>query len=308
MIRLARYALSASVVLLLVLLLASYSEPSRAPRSVVPSAAVARADSARVPRFSKVAVLFLENRGYREIIGNRHAPFLNSLAEHHGLATNYYAVSHPSLPNYLALTTGSTLGIRRDCNACDTRAPTLMSQLDTARIPWKAYFEGIPSPGFEGRRAGDYSKHYNPFVYSEMISDTRDRSKVVGFGALGRDLRQRTLPRVAWIAPDLLHDGHNGSVRASDRFASNLIPRLDQALGPNGILFVTWDEAHGRQGPAGGHVALIATGRRAQPRARVGARASHYSLLATIESGLRLPTLGHAGDQSNPLLTKLLRH
>jgi hypothetical protein len=264
------------------------------------------ADHPSVPRLSKVAVLFLENHGYDQVIGSKRAPFLNRLARRGALATNYYAVAHPSLPNYLAITTGSTDGVTSDCNSCETGTPTLGGQLQSAHISWRAYFEGIPAPGFEGRGFLDYTKHYNPFAYSRQIGDGTARSHVVGFGSLRRDLRRGSLPRFSWIAPDLLHDGHNASVRASDRFVARLVPRVVRALGPHGVLIVTWDEAQGVVGPRGGHIALIATGPGARHHLRLSTPADHYSLLATLEAGLRLPPLGQAGAQSTQLLGGLL--
>jgi hypothetical protein len=265
--------------------------------------------AARVMHFRKVGVLFLENRGYGEIIGSRQAPFLNHLARSGALATRYYAVGHPSLPNYLALTTGSTQGVTHDCNSCDNSVQSLAGQLQAAHISWKAYFEGIPAAGFEGNGSGNYSKHYNPFAYTERLADATARRHVVGFASLRRDLRDGTLPRFSWITPDLLHDGHNGSVRASDRYASRLVPRIVRALGPGGVLFVTWDEAHGVTGPAGGRVALIATGPGARHHVRVGALADHCSLLATLEAGLRLPALGQAASAPvRPLASLLESH
>jgi phosphatidylinositol-3-phosphatase len=269
-------------------------------------AGTVRADSRSVPRFSKVAVLFLENHGYRQIIGSGQAPFLTRLARRGALATRYYGVAHPSLPDYLALTTGSTGHITSDCNSCATSGPTLAGQLQAAQIPWRAYFEGIPAAGYEGRGIGDYTKHYNPFAYSEQVSDATDRTHVVGFGALRHALRRERLPRFSWIAPDLLHDGHNGSVRASDRFVARLVPRVVRALGPRGVLFVGWDEAHGTVGPRGGRVALIATGPGARRHARVSSPADHYSLLATLEAGLRLPALGQAASPATHVLAGLL--
>ncbi len=272
-----------------------------------PASGVVRPDALRVPRLSKVAVLFLENHGYRQVIGSRQAPFLNRLARRGALATHYYAVAHPSLPNYLAITTGSTGGLSKDSNSYETSAPSLAGQFEAAGIPWRAYFEGIPSPGFDGSGFVDYTKHYNPFAYSEQIGEGGvARRHVVGFGSLRGDLRRRALPRFSWIAPDLLHDGHNASVRASDRFVSRLVPRVVRALGPHGVLIVTWDEAQGVTGPRGGRVALIATGPGARHRVRLRTAANHYSLLATLEAGLRLPALGRAAAPSTPLLTGLL--
>jgi len=265
------------------------------------------ANQGRVPHFRKVAVLLLENHGYSQIIGSPQAPYLNKLANRGALATDYYAIGHPSLPNYLALTTGSTQGVTSDCNSCENTAPSLPGQLDAAHISWKAYFQSIPAPGFAGNGVGSYSKHYNPFAYSEQVGEGAiARRHEVDFRALRHDLSRHSLPRFSWITPNLLNDGHNASIRASDRFASRLVPRIVRALGPDGVLFVTWDEAQGVTGPAGGHVALIATGPGARHHVRTDGPVDHYSLLATLEGGLGLARLGHAATASVSPLVALL--
>jgi hypothetical protein len=104
-----------------------------------------RADGGRLfPRPARVAVLVLENRSYEQVIGSASAPYINSLATQHALETHYYAVTHPSLPNYLALTGGSVFGIRDDCGGCDVDGSTsLVGQLDATGHTWKAYFEHL---------------------------------------------------------------------------------------------------------------------------------------------------------------------
>jgi hypothetical protein len=268
------------------------------------------ASQPHVPHFRKVAVLFLENHGYNQIIGSSQAPYLNDLAAHGGLATDYYAIGHPSLPNYLALTTGSTQGVTSDCNSCENTAPSLPGQLEAAHISWRAYFQSIPAPGFAGNGVGDYSKHYNPYAYSEQVGEGAiARTHLVDFRSLRQDLSRRSLPRFSWITPNLLNDGHNASIRSSDRFAARLVPRIVRALGPDGVLFVTWDEAQGVTGPDGGRVALIATGPGARHHVRTDGPADHYSLLATLEGGLGLSRLGHAATASVlPLVSLLERH
>jgi phosphatidylinositol-3-phosphatase len=276
--------------------------------------AAAAAHAAPLPfdRPSRVAVLVLENRSYDEVIGNPEAPYLNGLARRYALATNYYAIGHPSLPNYIALLGGSTYAIHGDCNGCDTEARSLVGQLDAAGLSWKAYFEDLTSNRRPGPRTAFYDPHYNPFVYYEGIrSSALGRSRVVDFDELRSDLRRRALPRFSWIAPGVLHDGHDGSLRAADRYASELVPRILRALGPQGVLFVTWDEgargdwagADGTRG--GGHVVLIAAGGDARRDAMTAVPANHYALLRTIEAGFGLPPLGHAAGM--PLLSGLLR-
>lgn len=272
------------------------------------------ARSAPVPfdRPSRVAVLVLENRSYDEVIGNPDAPYLNGLARRYALATDYFAIGHPSLPNYIALIGGSTYEIRSDCNGCDVEARSLVGQLDAAGLSWKAYFEDLTSNRRPGPRTTAYTPHYNPFVYYEGIrSSALGRSRVVDFDELRSDLRRRTLPRFSWIAPGVRHDGHSSSLRAADRFASRLVPQILRALGSEGVLFVTWDEGarrdwsgvNGTRG--GGHVALIAAGGDARRGTTASTPANHYALLHTVETALDLRSLGHAAEA--PLLSGLLR-
>jgi phosphatidylinositol-3-phosphatase len=108
----------------------------------VPVATPAQAGS--VPSFDHVFTIVMENKSYSSIIGNSAAPYINSLLGSGGLATNYFAVSHPSLPNYLALTGGSTFGITPDCTTCWVSAPNIADNLEAAGKTWKAYEESMP--------------------------------------------------------------------------------------------------------------------------------------------------------------------
>src|SRR5579862_9849536 len=101
-------------------------------------------------RGSRVVVILMENKELGDLLGNASAPYLNSLARHGGLATASFAITHPSLPNYIALTSGSTHGISSDCTACTVNAPNLTDQLDRAGVSWKAYLEDVPGPCFTG--------------------------------------------------------------------------------------------------------------------------------------------------------------
>ena len=269
----------------------------------------------RFPHPARVAVMVLENRSYGQVIGSRDAPYLNRLARRHALATNYFAITHPSLPNYIALTTGATAEVSTNCAACATDLPSLVNQLDAASISWKAYFESIPRDAdIRVTPAAPYDKHYNPFVYTESVDGRRiDRSRVVDFRRLRRDLRHGHLPRFSWIAPNVHHDGHEHRLRAADAYAARTVPRVLHALGPDGVLYLTWDEGRrsdrtGLDGSlGGGHVALIAAGGAARRHTRTGIPANHYALLRTVEANFGLPPLASAGASSTPLLTGLLR-
>jgi phosphatidylinositol-3-phosphatase len=245
------------------------------------AAAAARSTPVPFDRPSRVAVLVLENRSYDQVIGNPEAPYLNGLARRYALATNYHAIGHPSLPNYVALIGGSTFAIHSDCNGCDTEARSLVGQLDAAGLSWKAYFEDLTSNRRPGPRTASYDPHDNPFVYYEGIrSSALGRSRVVDFDELRSDLRRRALPRFSWIAPGVLHDGHDGSLREADRYASELVPQILRALGLHGVLFVTWDE---------------------------GVRGDWSGVDGTRDGGHRRADRGHAADAATPLLNGLLK-
>jgi hypothetical protein len=257
-------------------------------------------------------VIVMENEEFGDVIGNREAPFINGLARSGALPTQMYAISHPSLPNYLALVGGSTFGIDSDCTGCTVRArDSVVTQLQAAGRSWKAYIEGLPRPCFQGADAGRYAKRHNPFVYfTRVTSDRALCDRVVGLGELPADERSGNLSQFVWITPDVCHDMHDCSVATGDRFLSRLVPPLLRALGPRGLLLVTFDEGTSDRGccrlAAGGHVATILAGSVARSGARLATPVDHYSVLQLIEDLLGLPRLRGAACACTPSLGPLL--
>lgn len=269
----------------------------------------ARASANAIHNAARVAVVMLENRNYRQVIGNRTAPYINRLASQYTLATHYYAIGHPSLPNYLALLVGDTCGVQDDCGSCSFDVPSLVNQLSSAGISWKAYYQSLPAVGSLTTVNHRYTGSYNPFAHLRSVDmDAMRGSRIVSFGSLSGDLARRQLPRFAWITPDKLRDGHSASLRRADRYLSRLVPRIIRALGPDGLLYLTWDEGpnsdHTGLGgvSGGGQVPLIVAGKGARRQARLSTGADHYALLKTIETHFGLPLLGRAGSPSTPLL------
>jgi hypothetical protein len=263
-------------------------------------------------RPAHVAVIVMENEEYTDIIGSRSVPYINGLARRYGLATSMYAISHPSLPNYLALTGGSTFGISSDCTDCSVPGTGLAGQLDAAHVSWKGYMEDLPRPCFTGADAGNYAKKHDPFVYYRgIVAKPASCSRVVPLTQLARDERSRTLPAFIWISPNLCHDMHDCDTSTGDRFLAQLIPPLLRALGRNGLLFLTWDEGSSDAGccrlASGGHVATIVAGPGARPHARLATAVDHYSVLRTIEDLFGVPRLNGAGCACTPTLQPLLR-
>jgi phosphatidylinositol-3-phosphatase len=252
-------------------------------------------------RTSHVVVIVMENAEYGEVIGSAKAPYVNSLARRYGLATQSFAITHPSLPNYLALTSGSTQGIGSDCSGCAVSATNIVDQLEAAKISWRAYLEDLPGPCFHGAGAGAYAKKHNPFAYYRDIARSPARCrKLVGFARLAADLRAGSLPSYAWISPNLCDDGHDCGVAAGDRFLARTVPALLRELGPHGMLVLSWDEGVSDAGccgvAAGGRIATIVAGPDVRRGARMAAPIDHYGVLASIEQALGLPALAGAAD------------
>lgn len=259
-----------------------------------------------------IAVIVMENEGYGDIVGSRSAPYINRLARRYALARNMYAIRHPSLPNYLALTGGSTFGISSDCTGCSVNATSIGDQLDAANVSWKAYMEGIPHACFTGAGAGEYAKKHDPFMYYDSLrGDSSSCAHVVPISQLYGDEHAHTLPRFIWITPNLCHDMHDCSVSTGDRFLSRLVPTLLRDLGPNGLLFLTWDEGTSDAGccrlASGGHIATIVAGPGARHGARMKKATDHYSVLQTIEDLLGVDRLRGAACACTPSLSPLIR-
>ncbi|MHB8658525.1 MAG: alkaline phosphatase family protein [Solirubrobacteraceae bacterium] len=263
-------------------------------------------------RPAHVAVIVMENEEYGDIVGSPSTPFINRLAGRYALATRMFAVTHPSLPNYLALTGGSTFAIDSDCTDCQVPGTGLAGQLSAHGVSWRAYMEDLPRACFTGAGAGNYAKKHDPFIYYRGVARSSSLcSRIVGLTRLSADERGRSLPRFLWITPNLCHDMHDCDPAAGDRFLARLLPPLLARLGPGGLLFLTWDEGASNAGccrlAAGGHIATIVAG----PGARLGARlrtpVDHYSLLQTIDDLFGLPRLGHGGCPCTPSLAPLLR-
>jgi phosphatidylinositol-3-phosphatase len=248
-----------------------------------------------VPSFAHVVVIVLENKAQGEVLGSPDAPAFNSFAARYAVLTRYGGVAHPSLPNYLALVSGSTHGIRSDCTSCVVSARNLADTLGRAHRTWKAYAEGLPRPGFTGASSGRYVKRHVPFLYfRDILRSPARRRRVVPLRQLSRDLAADRLPSFSLVIPDLCHDMHDCPVATGDawlkRFLSPLLksPRL-----ANSAVFVVFDETSGSL-PATDPVPALALGPLVVPGSKYAGRSSHYGLLRTIEDAWGLPRLGRS--------------
>jgi len=243
------------------------------------------AAAAPVPAFSHVVVIVFENKERGSVLGSGAAPTFDRLARQGADLTRYHGVTHPSLPNYLALVSGSTWGITSDCTSCAVAGPSLADSLAAAGRTWKTYAEGLPRQGFAGPWAGRYAKKHDPFAY--FTGAQLDR--IVPLTQLQRDLAARALPDFALVVPDLCHSTHDCPMAAGDAWLAQLVPPLLRL--PGTAVFVVFDEGATSAG-GGGHVAALVAGTVVRPGSRFGGVTGHYGLLRTIEDAWRLPRLG----------------
>jgi phosphatidylinositol-3-phosphatase len=267
-----------------------------------------QAGAARVPRLKHVWVFVMENHSYNQIIGSTHAPYISHLARRHGVATRMYAVTHPSLPNYLAMISGGTHGCHSD--SCERGIPgkTLTTQLSRHGLKWRGYFQGLPERGYTGDDVGDYVQHHNPFVYFRTItSRPKQRSHIQTLRALRRSLRRP--PAFSYVVPDDAHNMHSAAIIDGDRWLQQWVPRVVNSRGfrHHGAIFITFDEADKSDlsgccmaGIDGGHQPFVAIVHNGPRHVRLTKRRTAYSLLRTIEDGFGLRHLGRAA-QARPL-------
>jgi phosphatidylinositol-3-phosphatase len=214
------------------------------------------------PAAIRVFLLVEENHGFSDVIGNSSMPYLNSLASTFGLATQYYADGHPSIPNYFMLTTG-LLESTNDAFAGTITDDTIVRELVKAGKTWRSYAESLPSIGYLGSDVYPYLKHHNPFAYFSDVIGTTQASNVVPFSQFQSDLTSNNLPDFSFIVPNALDDAHDGTLTAADQWLQNNIDPLvtSSVFQSNAVLIIVFDEsettdtAHG-----GGHVPMVIAG------------------------------------------------
>jgi hypothetical protein len=250
--------------------------------------------------YAHVVWIFMENKSYGAVIGSNAAPYENALAQNCGLAGNYQGIAHPSLPNYLAATAGSTFGVTDDLNPAKHPIPgsSLFSQLTSAGLSWRAYEESMPSPCRQGN-SGLYAVRHNPAAYFTDIRTTTCPSQDLPLeGHFAQDVASGNLPSFSFVTPNLCNDMHNCSVATGDAWLSNWVG--DVLDGPNyrsgnTLVVITWDEGDA----ASNRIPTIVIAPRV-PNGTVSQGAfTHFSLLRTTEELLGLPLLRSAGSATS---------
>jgi acid phosphatase len=246
-----------------------------------------------VPRFAHVVVVVEENHASGEVIGNRAAPFMNAVARHGALLTRSYAVTHPSYPNYLALFSGSTHGIRNDSCPHYFSGANLGSQLRARHYSFAGYAESMPRTGYRGCTSGAFARRHAPWI------DFRNLPRSLSHPMTAFPRNYAKLPRLAFVIPNLEHDMHDGTIAQADRWLQSRLSRyLAWARTHDSLLIVTWDED---DKSAGNHIPTLVAGAHVRT-GHSATRVDHYRLLRTLEASFGLAALGAARHRS-PITT-----
>jgi phospholipase C len=257
-----------------------------------------------------VVIIVEENQPSQAIIGNTGAPYINKLATDYAVADNYQAVAHPSLPNYLALTSGTNAGITDDCSPggkCTANTPTIADRITQSGRSWKMYAEDMPAP-CTATNSGKYAVRHNPFMYYPGVTGDKAScaAHVVPFTQLAQDLKSAAaLPHYVFISPNMCNDMHDCPVATGDAWLSRQVP--DILASPafttqNSLLVIVWDEGEDNNNK----VSTILAGPAAKKAYKSDAAFTHYSLLHTIENLWGLAPLTD-NDKNAPVMTDMLK-
>lgn len=245
----------------------------------------AAAVAAPMPQPQHVVVVVEENHSLAQIVGSRHAAYLNALAKRGALFVHAHGVTHPSLPNYLALFAGVTNDNGDGCPATgfDVHAPNLASELLAAHRTFGGYAEALPATGSAVCAAGTYARKHAPWTEFANVPRSLQRplSALTSFDAL---------PTVAFIIPDVDDDMHDGTIAQADAWArAHLDPLVRWADAHDTLLIVTWDEGYDDPNT----VPTFFVGPMVKP-GRYTQRIDHYNVLRTLEAMYGLPSTGRA--------------
>ena len=275
---------------------------SSAPTAVVQAAPICGAGGPNLLGITHVVWIWMENKSFDGIIGNTaSAPYENYLAAACGLATNYSGVTHPSLPNYIAATSGGTQGVTDDLGPLShpLDAVSIFEQVPSS----KTYAEAMPE-NCALTDAYPYAAKHNPATYYTRIRSACSADNVPlgtpDAGALADDLASNALPAFSLVVPDRCNDMHDCSIATGDRWLQSWIGRIvasDAYRSGRTVVFLTWDEDDYSES---NRVPAIVISPYTQPGARSDVAYDHYSLLRTTEELLgATPFLGRAAGATS---------
>jgi len=248
-------------------------------------------------RFGHVFLVVEENANFSDVIANPALPYLNDLANQYGLAANYFANAHPSIPNYFELTTGQILTLIDASTPSDfpVSSENVVRDLLAAGKSWKSYAEDLPSVGYTGGDTGRYAVRHNPLAYfTDVQSDNKQAQNLVPFSQFATDRSAANLPDYSFIVPNLCNDAHDCSLGTADTWLkTNIDPLVQSAqFQKDGLLIIVFDEANTLDFTSGGgHVAAVIVSPLAKRGYKSIAFYQHQSVLRLVLEGLGVTKL-----------------
>ena len=207
---------------------------------------------AQVPRSNHVYIVAEENRSYEHIVGSASMPYLNSLINKGGLATQFYSNQHGSLENYFWVTAGQKITDNNDTLSV-FNVDNIERHLLTNGKHFKSYAQTLPYAGYTGLYYNAYMKRHAPLPYFTDMANSSLLKNHVSTTVMAQDIANGTLPNFAFITPDGDHDMHNCGTNlgaclwtADQWLKSNIGPLLATAPfqpGGDGVLIIWADEA-----------------------------------------------------------------
>jgi acid phosphatase len=245
--------------------------------------------AATIPTPAHIVIVMEENHDPDDIIGNKSAPYINTLAANGASMTQSFAETHPSEPNYLALFAGNTFGLLLDlCPFNGGDAPNLASELLAAGQTFTGFAEDLPAVGWTVCTSGKYDRKHAPWVNFSNVPG----SDSVPFSAFPAPSNYASLPTLSFVIPNIDNDMHSGSVAQADNWLQqHLSSYAEWAKANNSLLVVTWDESDDYIVP--NRIPMIIYGANVKPGTYAD-RINHYNLLSTLEQMYGLPKTGQA--------------
>ncbi|RIA97026.1 phosphoesterase family-domain-containing protein [Glomus cerebriforme] len=259
--------------------------------------------------FDRLFLITFENTDYATAAVD---PYLVDLSTRQNgiLLSNFFAVDHPSEPNYVAHIFGSTDGILDD-EFYNITGNNIVDLLEEKNISWKAYMEDFPSDCYTGMLSpvGHYARRHNPFISMVNInSDPIRCAKIVNANQLDTDISTNSLPQFAYYTPNVINDAHDTNLTfAMTWFKNWLEPKLQEpAFTTNTLIFITFDESESKIVNQN-QIFSSLLGSPVQPNENHNDDTfyTHYSLAKTIEDNWNLNNLGKNDTTANPF-TKFL--
>lgn len=273
-----------------------------------------------VPRSSHVWMVNLENHSYEDVVGNSQMPYYNSLIQQYGLATQFYSDQHSSLPALMWFVAGAAVETNNSTVSCQHSQDNVIRELLKQGYNWRSYQVNMPSAGYQGLTyqppapLGEYYRRHNPLIdFTDVCPGTGQDTNSVPFTQMATDFAQIGTVNYAFVTPDGMDDGEDGTLQQVDEWLENNVPNIlarpEFGAGGDGILFIVWDESEGSDDRCSATVTTGCGGRTAAlvigPQVKAGYQSTitykNENVLATVCAAMGLSPCPGAAQTAVPM-------